>query len=58
MDRIRELKWALKGPFATPIGKGHRSINVTLRKRLNLYANVRPCSSFDGVKILLIEMWM
>jgi len=50
MNRIRELKWSLKGPFATPIGKGHRSINVTLRKRLNLYANVRPCRTFEGIK--------
>ena len=38
------------GPFATPIGKGHRSLNLTLRKALNLYANVRPCASVPGVK--------
>lgn len=38
----------LKGPFATPIGKGHRSLNLTLRKALNLYANVRPCKSIPG----------
>ena len=40
----------LKGPFATPIGKGHRSLNLTLRKALNLYANVRPCTSIPGLK--------
>ncbi len=34
----------------TPIGRGHKSINVTLRKKLKLYANVRPCKSFPGVK--------
>jgi isocitrate dehydrogenase (NAD+) len=38
------------GPFATPIGKGHRSLNLTLRKALNLYANVRPCKSIPGYK--------
>jgi isocitrate dehydrogenase (NAD+) len=34
----------------TPIGKGYRSLNVTLRKKLGLYANVRPCKSFEGIK--------
>lgn len=36
--------------MATPIGKGHRSLNLTLRKELNLYANVRPCHSLPGYK--------
>lgn len=40
----------LKGPMATPIGKGHRSLNLTLRKELQLYANVRPCFSIPGYK--------
>ena len=40
----------LKGPMTTPIGKGHRSLNLTLRKELNLYANVRPCLSIPGYK--------
>lgn len=40
----------LKGPMATPIGKGHRSLNLTLRKELQLYANVRPCLSIPGYK--------
>jgi isocitrate dehydrogenase (NAD+) len=41
---------ALKGPLATPIGTGFASANVTLRKRLNLYANVRPAKTIPGVK--------
>ena len=41
---------SLKGPLATPIGKGYRSLNLTLRKELNLYANVRPCFSIPGYK--------
>ena len=43
-------KVGLKGPMATPIGKGHRSLNLTLRKELQLYANVRPCFSIPGYK--------
>ena len=39
-----------KGPMATPIGKGHRSLNLTLRKELSLYANIRPCMSIPGLK--------
>ncbi|CAL9728938.1 isocitrate dehydrogenase [NAD] subunit 2, mitochondrial [Monosporozyma unispora] len=41
---------ALKGPLATPIGKGHRSLNLTLRKTFNLFANVRPAKSIRGFK--------
>lgn len=41
---------ALKGPLATPVGKGHRSLNLTLRKQFNLFANVRPCKSIAGYK--------
>lgn len=41
---------ALKGPLATPVGKGHRSLNLTLRKTFNLFANVRPCKSIAGYK--------
>lgn len=41
---------ALKGPLTTPIGSGFSSANVTLRRRLNLYANVRPVKSFPGIK--------
>lgn len=41
---------ALKGPLATPIGKGHRSMNLTLRKTFGLFANVRPAKSVEGFK--------
>lgn len=50
MESVRRNKVGLKGPMATPIGKGHRSLNLTLRKELNLYANVRPCFSLPGYK--------
>lgn len=50
---IQTYGFGLKGPFTTPIGKGHRSLNVTLRKKLQLYANVRPCVSIPGIKGLL-----
>jgi isocitrate dehydrogenase (NAD+) len=50
ISSILKNKIALKGPFATPIGKGHRSLNVTLRKNLKLYANVRPVRTIAGVK--------
>ncbi|XP_061172070.1 isocitrate dehydrogenase [NAD] subunit alpha, mitochondrial-like [Saccostrea echinata] len=47
MDRT---KVGLKGPLATPIGKGHQSLNLALRKAFSLYANVRPCKSIEGYK--------
>lgn len=50
LDALRKHKYGLKGPFETPIGKGIRSLNVTLRKKLQLYANVRPCKSIEGVR--------
>ncbi|OAY40970.1 isocitrate dehydrogenase [NAD] catalytic subunit 5, mitochondrial [Manihot esculenta] len=50
LESVRRNKVGLKGPMATPIGKGHRSLNLTLRKELNLYANVRPCNSLPGYK--------
>ncbi|CCD23802.1 isocitrate dehydrogenase (NAD(+)) IDH2 NDAI_0C01410 [Naumovozyma dairenensis CBS 421] len=43
---------ALKGPLATPIGKGHRSLNLTLRKTFGLFANVRPAKSIEGFKTI------
>jgi len=49
LESIRKNKVALKGPITTPIGIGFRSVNVELRKRLNLYACVRPCKSIKGV---------
>ena len=50
LQSIRENRVAIKGPITTPIGKGFRSVNVALRKQLNLFACVRPCRSFAGVK--------
>ncbi|HBR34873.1 MAG TPA: isocitrate dehydrogenase, partial [Firmicutes bacterium] len=41
---------ALKGPITTPIGTGFRSVNVALRQSLDLYACVRPCKSYPGVR--------
>jgi isocitrate dehydrogenase (NAD+) len=47
---IRKNKVALKGPIGTPIGRGFRSVNVTLRQALDLYANVRPIRSLPGIE--------
>ncbi len=47
---IRKNKIALKGPITTPIGTGFRSVNVALRKELDLYACIRPCKSYAGVR--------
>lgn len=46
---IARTRVALKGPLATPVGQGFRSINVALRKEFDLYANVRPCRSYEGI---------
>ncbi len=50
IDSIKKNKIALKAPVTTPIGKGFRSVNVQLRKSLDLYANLRPCKNFEGIK--------
>jgi isocitrate dehydrogenase (NAD+) len=50
MDAIRRHRIALKGPLTTPVGEGFSSINVELRKRFDLYANVRPAVSFPNTK--------
>jgi isocitrate dehydrogenase (NAD+) len=50
LDSIIRNKIALKGPLTTPIGEGHTSINVTLRRTLLLYANTRPIRSMPGVQ--------
>ncbi|KAK3502628.1 isocitrate dehydrogenase subunit 2 mitochondrial precursor [Neurospora crassa] len=62
IESIRRNKIALKGPLATPIGKGHVSLNLTLRRTFNLFANLRPCRSvagfktpYDGVDTVLIR---
>ncbi len=49
LDKIRDYKVAIKGPLTTPVGGGIRSINVTLRQKLRLYACVRPVRYFNGV---------
>lgn len=50
IDSVKANKVALKAPVTTPIGKGFRSVNVQLRKELDLYANLRPCKNFPNVK--------
>ncbi|NMA71581.1 MAG: isocitrate/isopropylmalate dehydrogenase family protein, partial [Firmicutes bacterium] len=50
LDSIRRNRVALKGPITTPIGTGFRSVNVALRHELNLYACVRPCKLYPGVR--------
>jgi isocitrate dehydrogenase (NAD+) len=50
LDSIRHRRVALKGPLTTPVGKGFRSINVTLREIFHLYANVRPVVSIPGTR--------
>ena len=50
LDLIEKNKVSLKGPLTTPVGGGFTSINVSLRKKFNLYANVRPVLSFKGTR--------
>jgi isocitrate dehydrogenase (NAD+) len=50
LDAIRETGVALKGPITTPVGTGFRSVNVSLRKELDMYAQVRPCKTYPGVR--------
>ncbi len=50
IESIKKNKVALKAPVTTPIGKGFRSVNVQLRRELDLYANVRPCKNIEGIK--------
>jgi isocitrate dehydrogenase (NAD+) len=50
IESIKKNKVALKGPVTTPIGTGFRSVNVSLRKILDLYACIRPCKYYEGVK--------
>lgn len=52
LESIRKNKIAIKGPVTTPVGSGFRSVNVALRKQLELYACVRPCKSYEGVPTL------
>ncbi|MBK9070660.1 MAG: NAD-dependent isocitrate dehydrogenase [Myxococcales bacterium] len=62
LDSIKQHQLALKGPLATPIGGGYRSVNVTLRQHFDLFANVRPAlsipgvpSRFSGIDIVLVR---
>ena len=50
IDAIRRSTVAIKGPITTPVGTGFRSVNVALRKTLDLYACVRPCKTYKGVR--------
>lgn len=50
LESIRKNKVAIKGPITTPVGTGFRSVNVALRKELDLYACLRPCKSYKGVR--------
>jgi isocitrate dehydrogenase (NAD+) len=50
LDSIKQNGVALKGPITTPVGTGFRSVNVALRKTLDLYGQVRPCKSYPGVR--------
>ena len=50
IESIKKNKVALKAPVTTPIGKGFRSVNVQLRKELDLFSNLRPCKNLPGVK--------
>ena len=50
IESIRDTQVAIKGPITTPVGGGFRSVNVALRKAIDLYACVRPCKSYEGVR--------
>jgi isocitrate dehydrogenase (NAD+) len=50
LESIRTNKVALKGPLTTPVGSGFRSVNVALRKEFDLFVNLRPAKSFEGIK--------
>src|SRR5213079_2423973 len=50
IEAIKQTKVALKGPITTPMGKGQRSANVSLRKKLDLYANLRPAKTYPGLR--------
>lgn len=50
IQSIKKNKIAIKGPITTPVGKGFKSVNVTLRQNLDLYVNLRPIKSFKGIK--------
>jgi isocitrate dehydrogenase (NAD+) len=61
LDSIKRTRLALKGPLETPVGEGFRSINVSLRKTFDLYANIRPAHTivkggrYDGIDLVLVR---
>jgi isocitrate dehydrogenase (NAD+) len=50
LDSLRRTKIGIKGPTTTPVGSGFRSVNVLLRKELDLYSCIRPCKAYEGVR--------
>ncbi|MFP6692770.1 MAG: isocitrate/isopropylmalate dehydrogenase family protein [Pirellulales bacterium] len=56
MESVRRTKCALKAPITTPVGTGFRSINVYLRQELGLYACIRPCKQYKGVRSYFSEL--
>src|ERR1700679_3710205 len=56
MESVRRTKCALKAPITTPVGTGFRSITVHLRQALGLYACVRPCKQYKGVRSYFSEV--
>jgi len=50
LESIHRNRVALKGPLTTPVGKGYTSLNLVLRKKFDLYANVRPARTLPGIK--------
>jgi len=56
LESIERNKIAFKGPITTPVGKGFRSINVQLRQEFNLYSNVRPVKSYEGIDSLYKDL--
>ncbi|MDE3135474.1 MAG: NAD-dependent isocitrate dehydrogenase [Acidobacteriota bacterium] len=56
VESVRHTRVALKGPMTTPIGVGHRSLNVALRQGLDLYANLRPVRNIEGVPALFRDI--
>jgi isocitrate dehydrogenase (NAD+) len=50
LESLRKYKVGIKGPTTTPVGSGFRSVNVLLRKELDLYSCIRPCKAYEGVR--------
>ncbi|MCL2769118.1 MAG: isocitrate/isopropylmalate family dehydrogenase, partial [Solirubrobacterales bacterium] len=50
LDSIMRTRVGIKGPTTTPVGHGFRSVNVLLRRELDLYACIRPCKAYEGVR--------